>query len=85
MGASVARAAGFPDLVAGSSEEYVETAVRIGGDRPALAELRKRAAAPSQLFDLAGWLRAYQVLLSRAWENRLAERLGDLEIPVRIA
>lgn len=82
MGASVARAAGFPELVAESREGYVELAVSLGSDRQALAGLRARSGT---LFDLPRWLHGYQDGLQQAWENKLAERRTDVEIPASMA
>jgi protein O-GlcNAc transferase len=79
MGASVARAAGLPDLVAENSEKYVEVAIELGNDREALAGLHGRSGT---LFDLRGWLRGYQAGLSQAWEYKLAGHLEDVEVPV---
>ena len=87
MGASVARAAGFPELVLSGSDDYVARALDLASDPAALAELKKRARAASALppeeggaalFDLPGWLRGYQDRLWQAWQQRLAGHLTDI-------
>lgn len=70
MGASVATAAGFPELVATTSADYVATALRLAGDPAALAAFGDRARAAraiAPLFDLEAWVVGYQDALHEAW------------------
>lgn len=81
MGASVAQAAGFADLVAAGAAEYVEKAVRLAGDPATLATLAARGAearSKAPLFDLASWTRSYQDGLHAAWESARSGRLADV-------
>ena len=83
MGASVARAAGFPDLVAATAEAYVAKAVDLASDPQQLEALATRAQAAcegSPLFDLDGWVRSYEEGLQAAWELAVAGNLGDVEV-----
>jgi len=76
--ASLVRAAGLPELVVGSAEEYVALAVALGRDRARLAALRERlqaTRATSMLFDTPGLVAALEGLFRRMWVDFLAGRL----------
>ncbi len=60
MGASVVRAGGLGDLVATSTEGYIQTAVKLAGSRDRMRDLAARTEAARQsaeLFDLDRWVR----------------------------
>lgn len=71
--ASLVRAAGLPELVCADAEAYVAAAVRLGQDRPALAELRARLLAGRDrcvLFDTPLLVRRLEELyrgMAEAW------------------
>ncbi len=69
--ASLVTAAGIGDLVCRSAEDYVERAVRLGGDRAALADLKARLAAGRDgctLFDTPGLVRGLEAAYRRMWD-----------------
>src|SRR5262245_1879656 len=70
VGTSLLSAAGLPELIARTPEQYVEIAARLAGDRPRRArlrtELRQRFAA-SPLNDEAGFCRAFEGAVRNAW------------------
>jgi predicted O-linked N-acetylglucosamine transferase (SPINDLY family) len=69
---SLCRAAGIPELVTESAESFVETAVRLGNDRGALAPLRERLRAGRDtctLFDMPLLVRHLEGLYSEMWED----------------
>ena len=74
IGASLVRAAGLPELVCGSREEYLDRAIRLGRDPAALERLkeklrRNRESAP--LFDVTGRIRDLERALEIAWRRHL--------------
>jgi len=70
--ASQVIAAGLPELVASSLDEYVEIAIALGRDRPRLAAmaatLRERRASLA-LFDLDAYTRRFEEAIERAWRE----------------
>ena len=75
VAASLLEAAGLPELVAGTLEEYEEIAVSLAADRPRLAALkarlvRGRAALP--LFDTPRFVRNLERAYALMWEARRA-------------
>ncbi len=75
---SLVRAAGLPELVCATPEEYVERAVALGSDRDALAALRARLAdgrAECALFDMPGLVRGLEGLYAAMWRDCLEGRL----------
>ena len=70
--ASQVMAAGLPDLVATSRDDYVRRGIELGNDRPRLAALaatlrERRDALP--LFDLDRYTRAFEAAIERAWRE----------------
>jgi predicted O-linked N-acetylglucosamine transferase (SPINDLY family) len=75
--ASQVRAAGLPELVAGSHEEYGSIALGLAHDRPRLAALTarlrgERASAP--LFDMQRYAREFGDGLMRIWREYTGAR-----------
>jgi predicted O-linked N-acetylglucosamine transferase (SPINDLY family) len=68
---SLVRAAGIPELVCESAEQFVETAVRFGNDRASLAPLRERLRAGRDscvLFDMPSLVRHLEGLYMQMWQ-----------------
>ena len=75
---SLVRAAGLPELVCTSPEDYVERAVALGRDPGALAALAHRLAQRRDdcvLFDMAGLTRRLEDLVAAMWADAEAGRL----------
>lgn len=75
---SLVRAAGTPELVCNSLDEYVRRAVELGNDRAKLAALRRRLAearATCDLFDTAKLVSHLDRLLVGMWEDYRHGRL----------
>ena len=75
---SLVRAAGVPELVCESAEDYVARAVALGRDRDALAAYRARLLKMrhgSVLFDTSGFTRGMEDLLERIREDLRAGQL----------
>lgn len=78
---SLVRAAGLPDLVCATPEEYVTKAMALGSDRPELARLKERLAAQRAgcvLFDMGLLVRSLEGLYHRMWDDH---RHGRLPVP----
>ncbi|MEP7048698.1 MAG: glycosyl transferase [Pseudomonadota bacterium] len=78
---SLVRAAGVPELVCESAENYVETAVRYGNDRALLEPLRARLQASRDtctLFDMPSLVRHLEALYAEMWA---AQQSGKLPQP----
>jgi protein O-GlcNAc transferase len=72
VAASQLMALGFPELVAGSREDYVQKAVRLGTHPRELANLRSRvqeARMTSPLFDTKLYARDLEKLFRRMWDR----------------
>lgn len=72
MGASVLSAAGLPDLIAQSAEEYVDRAVRLADDGERLAALRaglRDQLARSPLCDGARFARSLEAAYRAMWQE----------------
>jgi predicted O-linked N-acetylglucosamine transferase (SPINDLY family) len=70
-GVSVLSNLGLPELIARTSEEYVEIAIRWAEDRPALAALRaglRQRLLDSPLMDAAGYAAAVEDAYRAMWE-----------------
>ena len=75
---SLARAAGLPDLVCRSPQEYVDRAVALGRDPAQLRALRERLGAQKAnclLFDVPRLVQSLEGLYRGMWEDRQAGRL----------
>jgi predicted O-linked N-acetylglucosamine transferase (SPINDLY family) len=75
---SLVRAAGIPELICESAEQFVETAVRLGNDRAALTQVRQRLQANRDsctLFDMPGLVRHLEVLYAQMWQAHQTGRL----------
>lgn len=73
VGASLLCAAGLPDLVAKSREEYLQTAVALAGDPSRLRDLRARLAAAHRgapLFDPGGFAAALELAFGEMARRR---------------
>ncbi len=69
---SLARAAGLPEAVCKSPEEYVERAVALGKDRAELQRQKKQLAskrATCALFDMESLVRHLEALYLQMWEE----------------
>jgi predicted O-linked N-acetylglucosamine transferase (SPINDLY family) len=78
---SLVRAAGLPDLVTASAEDYVDRAVALGRDPARLAALKRRLVAgrdTSVLFDVPGLVRSLEDLYAGMWRDC---RAGALPAP----
>lgn len=78
---SLLRAAGLPELVCATPEEYVDRAVALGRDRARTARYRERLAARRDscaLFDTPGLVRRLEDLFEAMWEDC---RQGRLPVP----
>jgi predicted O-linked N-acetylglucosamine transferase (SPINDLY family) len=77
VGASFVQAAGLPELVAGTPEDYEATALRLATDPGALADVRRRLGAArttSPLFAPARFARHLEAAYRLMWENHVAGR-----------
>ena len=73
VAASLLRAAGLPDLIADSLEDYRTRSLELGRDRGALARLKARVAlahSGSPLFDTAGFTRHLEAAYTHMWQRR---------------
>jgi len=67
---SLVRAAGIPEMICTSAEEYVERAVALGSDRAQLQELRERLRGGRDsctLFDMPGLVNRLEGLYQQMW------------------
>ena len=86
VGASLLKAAGLPELIASTEEEYVELAVSLATDRDQLFALRQRLENSREscaLFDTPRWVRNFEKALGEAWrqhEERDDEPRGHIEV-----
>ncbi len=78
---SLVRAAGLPELVCESADDFVERAVRYGNDRASLEPLRERLRAGRDsctLFDMPSLVRHLEGLYAQMWQ---AHETGTLPRP----
>jgi predicted O-linked N-acetylglucosamine transferase (SPINDLY family) len=78
---SLVRAAGLPELICTSAEEFLRRAVELGRDRTALASLRDRLRSGKgscTLFDMPGLVARLEALYGEMWARC---RAGDLPRP----
>lgn len=76
--ASLVSAAGVPELVCATSEEFVAQAIALGRDLPRLCGYRARLLAlreTSTLFDTARFVREIEALYRHMWDDFRADRL----------
>ena len=76
--ASLVQAAGLPDCVCASAEEYVARAIAFGQDRATLAPLRERLVAgrgSALLFDTPRLVRELESLFRAMWDDFASGRL----------
>ena len=80
MGASLAlMGLGYSALVARTSEEYIDLAVRLARNRRRLARVKAavlRRVRRASLFDADAWVEAYEVLLFTLWDGSLSGRVN---------
>ena len=65
-------AAGLPELVTQTMEQYEELAVKLAKDTKGLWELRQKMEAAREecpLFDTERWVRDFEQCLGMAWER----------------
>jgi predicted O-linked N-acetylglucosamine transferase (SPINDLY family) len=75
---SLARAAGIPELVCDTEEQYVRTAIRLGNERETLSSLRQRlrdGRDASTLFDMPGLVRHLESLYETMWSDYVCGKL----------
>ena len=75
---SLVRAAGLPELVCSTSEEYIERAVELGTDRAKLKRFKERLKAGRDscvLFDTKSLMRHLKSLYEQMWEDFCQGRL----------
>jgi predicted O-linked N-acetylglucosamine transferase (SPINDLY family) len=80
---SLVRAAGFPDLVCTTPEEYVDRAVALGRDREALRHYRAKLAATRDscvLFDTPLLVRSLERLYETMWKDFKNGRLPQPDL-----
>jgi predicted O-linked N-acetylglucosamine transferase (SPINDLY family) len=80
VSASVLIAAGLPDLITTSLDDYLDLALRLAQDRGAIAQLRSRVqdlVRASALFDTAGFARALERAFAQIAERQRAGRPPD--------
>ena len=78
---SLVRSAGLPELICGSSDEYVDRAVALGRDRRAIQGYRETLAAARDacvLFDTPLLVRELEALYRQMWSDHLK---GELPRP----
>lgn len=76
--ASLVHAAGLPELVCDTLEQYVETAIALAHDRDRLAALRERLVSGRDrcvLFDTPALVRGLEDLYAGMWDDHAAGRL----------
>jgi predicted O-linked N-acetylglucosamine transferase (SPINDLY family) len=76
--ASLVRAAGVPETIAETPDEYVRLAIALGRDPSGLLTLRRRlhdARAQATLFDTPGLVRALEDLFRAMWQDFAAGQL----------
>ncbi len=72
VGASLAIAAGLPELVVRDRAHYKALAIELAGDRERLQALRARLAHRGDLYDTAAFAKRLEALYSAMWARHLA-------------
>jgi predicted O-linked N-acetylglucosamine transferase (SPINDLY family) len=83
-GLSVLSNVGLTDLVARSTDEYVEIATKLANDRPRLAELRltlRDRLRASPLMDWGGFVRGLESRYCEMWQAWLENPNDEIRIP----
>lgn len=76
VGASLLRAAGLPELVARTPEEFASIAAALAADRPRLESLRhglRDRLRASALMDAPAYAERFHAALRHAWRERCAQ------------
>jgi predicted O-linked N-acetylglucosamine transferase (SPINDLY family) len=81
VGASLATAAGLPELVARDRAGYKALAIALAQDRPRLAALRARLAQRGALYDTAAFVHRLEGLYERMWARH---RAGEPPAPIGV-
>ena len=74
VGASLATAAGLPELVARDRAGYKALAIALAQDRPRLAALRARLTQRGALYDTAGFAKRLEALFEQMWARHVASQ-----------
>lgn len=80
---SLVRAAGLPELVCTTPEDYVERAVHLGQNRQELDRLKEHLASQRTsciLFDMDAHVRALEALYRHMWDEYLHDRLPEPDL-----
>ncbi|HVY58246.1 MAG TPA: tetratricopeptide repeat protein [Xanthobacteraceae bacterium] len=79
VSSSILRAAGFPDLVSTSLDDYFDLALRLAMDRERMSALRARIAASrsSPLFDTVQFTRTLEAAYEAVWTRHMSGLLPD--------
>lgn len=75
---SLVRAAGLPELICATAEEYVERAIAYGLDRESIRPLREKLRAGREscpLFDMPGLVRSLEGLYREMWQACMQDAL----------
>ncbi len=77
LGSSILKSVGHPELICGTEQEYVEKAVALASDLPALARIRKQlrqAMQDSVLMDEVGFTREFEMGLKKMYTQWCEEQ-----------
>jgi predicted O-linked N-acetylglucosamine transferase (SPINDLY family) len=80
---SLVRAAGTPELICDSAEDYVRKAIELGNDRKKLAEIKGRLAAGRDsctLFDTPALIADLEDLYRQMWDEFMAGNLPQPDL-----
>jgi len=80
---SLSRAAGLPELVCASAEEYIDRAVQLGKDRASIKPYRDRLQSNRNtctLFDTPLLVREMESLYARMWQDFEQDRLPQPDL-----
>lgn len=84
VGASVLKAAGLPELIVNSLEDYEALAMRLATDSPLLASIKTKLVAQrltTPLFDTARFTRNLEAIYQKMWQRAQA---GELPSPLSL-
>lgn len=77
LGGSILKSVGLAHLICATEEEYVEKAIALASDLPALADIRRglrQAAHDSVLMDEAGFTREFEMGLKKMYSQWCEEQ-----------